>query len=95
MQGKKIYIAGKIAGFDGYKEKFEAAEKRLLDMGALPMNPAVLPPGYKQAEYLHICFAMIEVCGAVYFLNNWEDSPGALMEYGYAKASQKEIYFQE
>lgn len=95
MNGKKIYIAGKITGYDGYKERFAAAEKELKSKGALPMNPALLPPGYDQGQYLHICFSMIDVCEAVYFINNWKDSPGALKEFDYATCKKKEILYEE
>ena len=94
MKGKKIYIAGKITGFDGYKEKFAEAEKRLVEMGAIPMNPAVLSKGFKQEEYLKICFVMINVCDAVYLLNNWTDSPGARAERAHALRKGKKIYYE-
>jgi hypothetical protein len=92
--GLKVYIAGKITGFDEYQERFAEAEKRLREEGALPMNPAVLPPGYTWGEYMHICFSMIDVCDAVYFLDNFADSAGAMKEFNYAATKNKLLLYE-
>ena len=88
---KKIYIAGKITDNPDYKTHFARAEKRLTENHTV-MNPAVLPLGFDYEDYMKICFAMIDVCDAVYMLDNWQDSPGAIREYEYAKG--KEIIFE-
>jgi len=93
--GMKIYIAGPITGTDDFKERFAAAEQHLIDQGAKPMNPAVLPPGYAWGEYMHICFSMIDVCDAVYFLDNWKDSQGALREFEYASSRGKQLLYEQ
>ena len=90
----KIYIAGKITGYDGYKEHFKAAEKHLQGLGHVVMNPAVLPAGFEWDEYMHVCFAMIDVCDAVYMLNNWGESKGARMEYDRAKWLVMKIMYE-
>jgi len=87
----KIYIAGKITDNPDYKTHFARAEKRLAENHTV-MNPAVLPLGFDYEDYMRICFAMIDVCDAVYMLDNWRDSPGAIREYEYAKG--KEIIFE-
>ena len=89
----KIYIAGKISGFENYKTEFEKAEKYLTSKGHICMNPAVLPEGFPYEAYIHICIAMINQCDSVYMLNNWKDSKGARFELEYAKVSGKEIKF--
>ncbi|MFV0515809.1 MAG: DUF4406 domain-containing protein [Aminipila sp.] len=91
LENKKVYIAGKITGFDGYKEKFAEAEEQLKVLGAIPMNPAILPPGFTQEEYLKICFSMIDVCDCVFLLDNWKDSKGANKEFLYAYNKGKTI----
>ena len=88
----KVYIAGKITGLENYQQKFRAAQDRLEARGYSVMNPAVLPLGFDYEDYMRICFAMIDVCDAVYMLDNWRDSPGAIREYEYAKG--KEIIFE-
>lgn len=90
----KIYIAGKITDNPDYKQHFAEAEKRLTEAGHTAMNPTCLPLGFDYEDYMRICFAMIDVCDAVYMLNNWEDSPGAIREYEYAKGKGKEIMFE-
>ena len=71
---KAIYIAGKITGYPQYKEKFQRAEETLKGWGYVVLNPAVLPAGLTQEEYMHICYAMIDVAETVFFLNNWQIS---------------------
>lgn len=90
----KIYIAGKITGFNEFKEKFSKAEDYLKSKGFKVLNPAILPSGFEQHEYMRICYSMIDVCNTVYFLDNWKDSIGAKREYDYAILNQKKIMFQ-
>lgn len=56
----KIYIAGKIAGDRRYRTKFREAAKKLEAMGHAILNPATLPDGLEQADYMRICLAMVE-----------------------------------
>ena len=90
----KIYIAGKITGLDNYKEKFGEAENEFLLSGHSVMNPAVLEGDFTQGEYMHVCYAMIDVCDGVYFLDNWKDSKGANLEHEYAMKQDKWIKYQ-
>lgn len=97
----KIYIAGKITDNPNYKEQFEAVQKALEQEGHAVMNPAILPPGFEHHEYMKICYAMIDACDAVYFLDTWEDSKGAKMEMEYVARfnlyehkPRKKVFFQ-
>ena len=54
VQPVKIYIAGKITGDKRYKAKFAAAEKNLQAAGHVVLNPATLPAGLEQADYMRI-----------------------------------------
>jgi hypothetical protein len=91
----KVYIAGKITGLNDYKELFLHAEQELKSKGYNVMNPAVLPDGFTHEEYMKICFCMIDVCDSVYFLDNWCQSKGAVMEYNYAIENNKFIAHQK
>lgn len=90
----KIYIAGKITGYPEYKEKFLAAQQEFEKEGHAVLNPAILPGGFEQDEYMNICYAMIDVCDAVFFLDNWRDSKGANLEHVYAFDNNKWIKYQ-
>ena len=79
----KVYIAGKITGCPNYKERFYDAEKALNWEGHIALSPADLPEGMTTADYMRICFAMIDVADCVAFLPGWEDSPGARLEHAY------------
>ena len=94
MKDKKIYIAGKITGLHNYEEKFAHAENKLIAKGAITMNPAKLSKGFKNNEYMHICLAMVDVCDAIYLLDNWTGSIGATQEFNYATEKGKEIIYQ-
>ena len=51
-----------------YKAKFEEAENFYKKKGYIVLNPAVLPSGMQPADYMRICFAMIDTADAVSFL---------------------------
>lgn len=91
----KVYIAGKITGDKNYKEKFERASLKLQSDGHNVMNPAILPDGFDYEDYMPICFAMIDVCDAVLFLDDWKDSGGAKREYIHATSLAKKVFYHQ
>ena len=54
----KIYIAGKIAGDRRYRAKFREAAKTLEAAGHVVLNPATLPDGLTDGDYMRIALAM-------------------------------------
>ena len=86
----KIYIAGKITGDPGYRDKFAAAERQLGWQGHAVLNPAELPEGMSREDYMRICFAMIDVADAVVFLPDAAESAGARLEMAYCEYIEKE-----
>jgi hypothetical protein len=95
----KIYIAGKITGEQKaeVEEKFRSASCKLKSEGHLPFTPNVLPdfPEVAHSDYMHICFAMIDICDAVYMLKDWQKSKGARMELQYAAEWKKKIFYED
>lgn len=95
----KIYIAGKVSGLDrqGVLQKFEKASEELKKEGHHPFVPCVLPDydDVPHQDYLHICYAMIDICDAVYMLSDWQQSTGARMELQYAADWKKKLLYQD
>ena len=95
----KIYIAGKISGLprNEVDAKFEEAKERLVAQGHSVFIPTVLPEysDVPHSDYLRICYAMIDVCEAVYMLKDWQTSKGARQELQYAADWRKEIIYQD
>lgn len=91
----KVYIAGKINGDPNYRAKFEEAERLLEDQGLTVLNPAMLPEGLEQADYMRICLAMLESADVVVLLHDWYISQGACLERGYAAYTGKRVMLFE
>jgi len=94
----KIYIAGKITNNPNYYIEFLKSEVTLKTEypNAVVLNPADTVAricGLEHHEYLHICFAMIDVCDTVAFLPNWKESKGAVKEHEYAQKMGKKIIY--
>lgn len=95
----KVYIAGKVTGLqkDEIFKKFYESGKQLKKDGHTVMSPAVLVlnEGFEHEDYMHICYAMIDVCDAVFMQKDWQDSKGARMELQYAKDWKKLIIYED
>ena len=87
----KFYIAGPITGVDNFEVPFMLAETKIVEMGHIVLNPAKLPGGMSQHDYMDICLAMVRAADVCYFLTGWEKSEGAKLEYQYAEKTGKII----
>ena len=83
----KIYLAGKISGNPNYKQDFAEAKKVVAKMGqdCSILSPAILPEGMSKADYMRICFAMVDSANCVVLLPNATESDGAMLEKNYAE----------
>lgn len=92
----KTYIAGPMTGHPKLNRPafLDAATQLRKSLGRVVLNPATLPDGLTQAEYMDICLAMIRSADAVFLLQGWENSEGAVAEYHYAKKIGKIIEYQ-
>lgn len=84
-----VFISGKITGDPNYKAKFDKAKQDLESKGCIVLNPAWMPAGLFDRDYMHMCIAMIDVADEVVFLPDWETSPGARLEWQYCVYTQK------
>lgn len=96
LQGKTIYIAGKISGEADYgKKEFATAEKllkaRFKDITIL--NPTVLPENIAYDKAINISSAMLRESDCICFLDNWGKSKGAKYEMELAKVLDKKIEY--
>lgn len=91
-----IYISGKITGDDNYKSKFAEAERILTEKGFNVINPCKVGEYefFSYEQFLHIDFALIDCADALFMLEDWKDSKGALREWHYAQSHGKTIIFQ-
>lgn len=91
----KIYIAGKINGDDCYRIKFAEERFNLEVQGHTVLNHADLPEGMTPADYMRICFAMMDSADAVAFLPDYTESKGAMLEHAWCEYVGKEIIYLE
>ena len=88
----KVYIAGKITGNDSYIEQFEKAEKILKASGYAVINP-VKNLGFTYKDYIDMGLSELSKCDAIYLLENYEESNGALLELSYAKTVGMKVMY--
>ncbi len=86
----KIYIAGKITGDRKYKDKFREAAKTLEALGHVVLNPAILPAGLEERDYMQITLAMLEAADLAVFLPDYQESAGAMIEWAWCKRTGKD-----
>ncbi len=90
---KKIYISGSMHYKKNFNFKaFIDAEKKLKDMGFIVYNPARNPLGIALKELMQIDMMIISQYDAIYMLNGYENSSGAIAELTYAKMLGLEVY---
>ena len=92
---RKIYIAGPISKDKDFYEKFRKVELKLKRQGNIVLNPAKLPPGMEQQEYMSICIPMLYVCDEIFMLKGWDNSVGACIEHDIAQQSGIKIRYQD
>jgi len=88
MKNKKIYIAGKISGLDynGVKKKFTDAHVKLLVLGLVPVTPIFLCKAHwNWYRCMAVCLYHLAKCDYIYFLPDWQESPGARIEQKFVK----------
>lgn len=100
MNKEVVYLSGPISGTDDYMERFEKAEKEVVEAtGCGVVNPAKvvkqLPEEIGYEDCMRVCIAMLEACSVIYLLKGWEKSCGANRELGYAIKKDMKIVCEE
>ena len=103
MSKKLIYISGKYGGKEENKIDMECAIRYFREYEGCVDREYISPITafsflYNETEYLEgldCCLTLLDKCDKIYMLPGWEDSTGACIEFGYAKATGKDIYFTD
>lgn len=91
----KVYISGKITGLpDCNRPKFLAAEALIIKKGLIPVNPHKLDDEHNKSwvAYMKACIAALIWCDAVFVLDDWNKSRGAIREIFIALFLQIPVY---
>ncbi|WP_461606561.1 DUF4406 domain-containing protein [Aeromonas rivipollensis] len=81
----KIFISGPMSGLPNFnRDAFNAEAHRLLGLGHVALNPAILPDGLEQHQYMAICIEMVKMADQLVMLPGWERSAGARAEHALA-----------
>ena len=87
-----VYISGPMTGIQDYNHPaFNEAEKKLAKCGYTVLNPATLPIGLKDEDYMPICLSMLDAADVVALLPGHETSRGSTIEKLYAELMRKPI----
>lgn len=85
MKTKTVYIAGPVTNDPDYKWKFARAQVRLERKGYEVINPvnlaAALPSTFTWKQIMEVCLAALSQADEAYFLDGWEESNGATLEF--------------
>ena len=94
----KVYISGKITGYDidVAKSKFNESEELLRLKGFTPVNPFKLSethPDKTWKDYMIDDIRGLFDCDAIYMNSDWGQSKGARIEYQIAKELNLKVMF--
>lgn len=97
---KKVFISGKITGLEerDWRKKFsEGAYKLMLQHGykladiIAPSRLKEVFPGLDYEQHMRVDLTLLDMCDAIYMLDNYKDSMGAQRELAYAIEQNKKI----
>ena len=91
----KVYIAGPMTGLPHFnRPAFNQAALNLSFDKHVPLNPAILPDGLTEADYMAVGLTMLQRADAIYLLTGWQFSAGARAEHALALKLGLEIIEQ-
>lgn len=81
----KVYIAGPMTGLPHFnRPAFNQAALNLSFEKHVPLNPAILPDGLTEADYMAVGITMLQRAEAIFLLTGWQFSAGARAEHALA-----------
>lgn len=81
----KVYIAGPMTGLPQFnRPAFHQAAMNLSFEHHVPLNPAILPDGLSEADYMAVGITMLQRADAIFLLTGWQFSAGARSEHALA-----------
>ena len=81
----KVYIAGPMTGLPHFnRPAFQQAAINLSFEKHVPLNPAILPDGLTEADYMAVGITMLQRADAIFLLTGWQFSAGARAEHALA-----------
>jgi hypothetical protein len=90
----RLYLSGAITSDSNYREKSARVQARLEEEGHEVISPLLLPDGLLHHEYLHVDYALIDICEGVYFMIDWKMSTGAIKERHHALREGKIVLYE-
>lgn len=92
----KVYIAGPMTGLPQFnRPAFLQAAINLSFEKHVPLNPAILPDGLTEADYMAVGLTMLQRADAIYLLTGWQNSAGARAEHALALKLGLEVIEQK
>lgn len=83
----RVYLSGPMSGMKDFNfPEFNAAEKKLRELGYDVYNPAGIPLDKNYAGCMRECIPAIFTCNSMVVLGGWEHSKGARLEVAVARA---------
>jgi hypothetical protein len=98
IKKKYVYIIGHFSTPEDRK-KFEVTKHLLMGDGYAVLSFAdvfdTLPKLTCDDDYMHIRYAMIDLCSEVFVMKDWQDSPQTMLDFRYAVGTNKKIRYEE
>ena len=92
----KVYIAGPMTGLPHFnRPAFQQAAINLSFEKHVPLNPAILPDGLTEADYMAVGITMLQRADAIFLLTGWQFSAGARAEHALALKLGLEVIEQK
>lgn len=80
--GLKVMICGPMTGLPDFnRPQFNEVAEKLYCKGFTVYNPTVLPAGWSHEQYMEVTLRWTDEVDAIYMLDGWERSKGAVMEF--------------